>query len=159
MQLGEETLEGVGLGRGEKGAHLRVGRVGDRLELSEALPSARGESDVNDATVTRVALAHDERARLETIEMVGQGRAAQVHAVGEFPVGEMRLVGEGPEQDPLLKRSTSLGQLLVELLTDELHGEKQLPREAVHRKIIEIEQFDHESPVTVLLRGLGSSET
>ena len=69
-----------------------------------------------------------------------------VHALGQLAVRRLRLLGQDPQEHPLLERAAVHGQPLVEPLAGQLHGQEELARQPVHRhEDLEIEQFEHES--------------
>src|SRR5262245_23499340 len=88
LELGEETPQELAVRRPEHGPHPRVVRLGDEVELGEPLGARGGEGDVDDAAVELVPGTGDETLGLHPVDVVGQGRAGEVDALGQLAVGQ-----------------------------------------------------------------------
>src|SRR6476469_3569374 len=81
--LEEQVVEGLGLGRGEQGPHVRVVGVGHGLPFGQPPRPVGGEVHAHDAAVAGVAGAGEEPAGLEAVQVVGDGGGADVHPLGQ----------------------------------------------------------------------------
>src|SRR4051794_19872519 len=141
VELRQQVVEVLRLRGGEQRPHIRIGGVGHGLPLGQPLRPDGGEVDAYDAPVSGVPGAGEEPTGLQAVQVVADGGRADVHALGQLPRGHLGLLRQDPQEDPLLQRSSALGEAVVEPLAGELHGQEELAGEAIDPRSLEIEGF------------------
>lgn len=96
--MGEQTVEGLALGAGERGERLVVDLLKSAVQVPEELAAARGESDDRAATVGSVSTPLDQAGIFEAVEDRDEIRGIDAEQFGE------RLLRGGSAFAEVLKR-------------------------------------------------------
>ena len=134
--------------------HLQRNKAKVVVRHAAAVLAGRGQRHAHDAAVGRVAGAVDEPFGLEPIEVVGQRRAGEEDAVGQFALRQVGLVADRLEEGPLRHRGAGGAELLVDPVTHGAERQVQLTTETFHRgRIIRDRMVRSRTIEQVVLRG------